>query len=186
MTRVKAKTEKMVSLIKSFLKKDKITFSMVSDDCIEIYIQANNVNLIILIYVVRDHVIIRTPEFVRNIPLKRIDVMSFIIQVMTDVLDIRFEFSEDYTALSASCQHIVEDNPFTKKQFDLMMTVLISITDDVYPQIMKIIYSGNNDDILQDNLLDDDLIEDVEHELDDELDDFDNHSDIDDDEHKIN
>jgi len=190
MVQGKANTKKILSLIKSFLKTDDVKYSTVSDNCLEVYIQANNVNLIVLIYISNGHIIIRTPEFIRNVQLKKMDIMLFISQVMNDVLDIRFEISEDGKSISSSCQHIIEDGTITKNQFDLMMMIVVRITDDVYPKLMQLIYAGDDTagehDAIEEILNDDELMEELERdlELDDELDDALPQSD--DDDHKIN
>ena len=191
----KAKVKKLVSLIKSFLKQDGVKFSTVSDECIEVYIQANNVNLVILIYVSNGHIIVRTPEFVRNIQLKRMKILLFLMQIMNDVLDIRFEISDDGESLSSSCQHILEDGIITKDQFDFMMMIVISVTDDVYPKLMEILYAKGefssidedfHDDNDDDDLLGANLFDELEGEIEEELEALDEDADSNDDDHNIN
>jgi len=186
MSKVPVKVKKLVKQIKGFLDEDEVRYSMVSDNCIEVYIQAENVNLVILIYVVNDHVIVRAPDFIRNVKLRNLEVMSFMLKIMNEVLDIRLEIDEEGKSLSSCCQHIVEDNTITRKQFDFMMVVVIRVTDDIYSKMMQIVYSGESkvtfpeDQI--DNLDEADLLD----ELDDDFDDIDGITDKDDNGHKIN
>lgn len=197
MAHSKAKTKKLVTLIKSFFKEDDVKFSVISDECLEVYIQASNVNLIILIYVSNGHVVVRAPEFIRNIDLQRMEVVQFLMKVMSDVLDIRFEISDDGKALSSSCQHIVEDGTLTKSQFDFMMMIVIRISDDIYPKLMQIVYTGNNNNnndsdsdidlqLSDKDLMNDNLFEEFDDDIEDELDAYDEHANSDDDDHKIN
>ena len=189
MSKVSVKVKKLVNQIKGFLDEDEVRYSMVSDTCIEVYIQAENVNLVVLIYVVNEHIIVRAPEFIRNVKLRSLDILSFMMKTMNEVLDIRLEIDDEGKSLSSCCQHIVEDNTITKSQFDFMMMVVIRVTDDIYPKLMQMVYSceselsinGNKIDNL-DDLSDSDLLD----ELDEELEDIDNITGSDDKEHKIN
>lgn len=186
MSKAPVKVKKLVEQIKGFLAEDEVHYSMVSDNCIEVYIQAENVNLVILIYVVNDHVIVRAPDFIRNVKLKSLDVLSFMLKIMNEVLDIRLEIDEEGKSLSSCCQHIVEDNTITKKQFDFMMMVVIRVTDDIYQKMMQIIYSGESKMSFRGNQIDAIDEADFLDELDDELDDNDGIADKDDNGHKIN
>ncbi len=141
----KTDVSKAISTIIGFLEEDDAKFNRIADECLEMYIQAHNLTMQVLIYIHNNHLVIRIPSFIRNVELRRLDVMLFITKVMGEILDIRFEISPDGKNLSASCQHILEDNVITRRQFDLAMMVVIQLVDDTYPKFMQLIYSDNEE-----------------------------------------
>jgi hypothetical protein len=96
-----------------------------------------------MIYQHNGHLIFRVPGFIRNVELNRLDVLMFIMKVMNEILDIRFEISADGKNLSACCHHIIEDGEITRAQFDLAMMIIMHIVDDTYPQFLQILYSND-------------------------------------------
>ena len=135
----------VIKQVKDYLKDAEIKCHDVAGDAVELYMQGHNLTMHVVIYVHNSHLIFRIPGFIRNIELRRLDVMQFLMQVMSDILDIRFELGKDGRSLSACCQHILEDASITRRQFDLAMMVLIHIVDDTYPHLMKLIYKADAD-----------------------------------------
>lgn len=125
-----------------FLEEDKIKYNRIDGDAVELYMQARNLTMHLLIYQHNGHLIFRVPAFIRNVELNRFDILKFLMKVMNEILDIRFELANDGKALSACCHHIVEDGLVTRAQFDLAMMIILHVVDDCYPQILHIIYSG--------------------------------------------
>ena len=136
-------TREIIALVKTYLDAAEIRYHDIADDAIELYMQGHNLTMHVVIYVHNSHLILRIPGFIRNIELYRPDVMQFLMQVMNDILDIRFEIGKDGKSLSACCQHILEDTMISRRQFDLAFMVLIHIVDDTYPHLMKLIYSAD-------------------------------------------
>jgi len=138
-------TSTIVAQIKTYLDSAEIRYHDIADDAIELYMQGHNLTMHVVIYVHNNHLILRIPGFIRNIELYRSDIMQFLMQVMNDILDIRFEIGKDGKSLSACCQHILEDTIISRRQFDLAFMVLIHIVDDTYPHLMKLIYRDSTD-----------------------------------------
>ena len=130
----------VIELVKSYLNDDQMRFHQISEEALELYMQGNNLTMHLVIYVHNGHLIFRIPSFIRNVELRTMEVMLFIMQVSSDILDIRFEIGKDGKSLSACCQHILEDALPTRKQFDLAMMVLMHIVDDTFPHFMQLIY----------------------------------------------
>ncbi len=130
----------MIETIKGYLEADKMRFSQLDEDALELYMQGNNLTMHLVIYLHNNHLIFRVPNFIRNVELRRMDVMLFIMQVTNEILDIRFEIGKDGKTLSACCQHILEDGWMTRKQFDLAMMVLVHMVDDTFPRFMQLVY----------------------------------------------
>ncbi len=133
-------TGAIIAQVKTYLDAAEIRYHDIADDAIELYMQGHNLTMHVVIYVHNNHLILRIPGFIRNIEMYRSDIMQFLMQVMNDILDIRFEIGKDSKSLSACCQHILEDAMLTRRQFDLAFMVLIHIVDDTYPHLMKLIY----------------------------------------------
>jgi hypothetical protein len=112
--------EKALSDIKEFLTQDNLRYNVIGDDAVELFMQARNLTIRLLIYVHNGHV----------------------MQVTSEILDIRFEIGPDGKSLSACCQHILEDGTLTRAQFDLAMMIILHIVDDTFPQFMKLVYNG--------------------------------------------
>jgi len=136
-------TREIIALVKTYLDAAEIRYHDIADDAIELYMQGHNLTMHVVIYVHNSHLILRIPGFIRNIELYRSDIMQFLMQVMNDILDIRFEIGKDGKSLSACCQHILEDTMISRRQFDLAFMVLIHIVDDTYPHLMKLIYRAD-------------------------------------------
>ncbi len=130
----------IIEEVKSYLTADKMRFSQLGEDAIELYMQGNNLTMHLVIYLHNNHLIFRVPNFIRNVELRRMDVLMFIMQVTNEILDIRFEIGKDGKSLSACCQHILEDGTLTRKQFDLAMMVLVHMVDDTFPRFMQLVY----------------------------------------------
>ncbi|NCB37263.1 MAG: hypothetical protein EOM80_00705 [Erysipelotrichia bacterium] len=133
----------VIETIRGYLDADNIKYQQISEDALELYMQGNNLTMHLVIYLHNSHLIFRVPGFLRNVDVRRMDLLLFIMQVTNEILDIRFEISKDGKSLSACCQHILEDGSLTRKQFDLAMMVLMHIVDDTYPRFMQIIYGSN-------------------------------------------
>lgn len=136
-------TPAIIAQVKTYLDAAEIRYHDIADDAIELYMQGHNLTMHVVVYVHNSHLILRVPGFIRNIDLYRSDIMQFLMQVMNDILDIRFEIGKDGKSLSACCQHILEDSMITRRQFDLAFMVLIHIVDDTYPHLMKLIYRAD-------------------------------------------
>jgi hypothetical protein len=136
--------QQIIEQVKAYLTDAEIRFHDIADDAVELYMQGHNLTMHVVIYVHNSHLIFRVPGFIRNVELRRPDVMQFLMQVMSDILDIRFELGKDGNSLSACCQHILEDASITRRQFDLAIMVLIHIVDDTYPHLMKLIYQTDS------------------------------------------
>ncbi|HAE41093.1 MAG TPA: hypothetical protein DCG57_21035 [Candidatus Riflebacteria bacterium] len=136
--------QQIIEQVKAYLTDAEIRFHDIADDAVELYMQGHNLTMHVVIYVHNSHLIFRVPGFIRNIDMRRPDVMQFLMQVMSDILDIRFELGKDGNSLSACCQHILEDASITRRQFDLAIMVLIHIVDDTYPHLMKLIYQTDS------------------------------------------
>ncbi|PKL42356.1 MAG: hypothetical protein CVV41_14545 [Candidatus Riflebacteria bacterium HGW-Riflebacteria-1] len=136
--------QQIIEQVKVYLTDAEIRFHDIADDAVELYMQGHNLTMHVVIYVHNSHLIFRVPGFIRNVDMRRPDVMQFLMQVMSDILDIRFELGKDGNSLSACCQHILEDASITRRQFDLAIMVLIHIVDDTYPHLMKLIYQTDS------------------------------------------
>jgi hypothetical protein len=134
----------VIGAIRSFLDADQMRYHQISEEALELYMQGNNLTMHVVIYVHNSHLILRVPAFIRNVDLRRMDILLFIMQVTGEILDIRFEIGKDGRTLSACCQHILEDASVTSRQFDLAMMVLMHIVDDTYPRFMQLIYGKDS------------------------------------------
>ncbi|MDD3147313.1 MAG: hypothetical protein PHD82_08430 [Candidatus Riflebacteria bacterium] len=133
-------TAPVIEAIKGYLEEDSMRFSQLDEDAVELYMQGNNLTMHLIIYLHNNHLIFRVPNFIRNVELRRLDILLFIMQVTNEILDIRFEIGKDGKSLSACCQHILEDGLLTRKQFDLAMMVLVHMVDDTFPRFMQLVY----------------------------------------------
>ncbi len=131
----------VINDIMGYLASDNMRFNQLGEDAVELYMQGNNLTMHLVIYQHNSHLIFRVPNFIRNVELRRLDILTFIMQVTGEILDIRFEIGKDGRSLSACCQHILEDGIMTRRQFDLAMMVLVHMVDDTFPQFMKLVYS---------------------------------------------
>lgn len=131
----------VINDIMGYLASDNMRFNQLGEDAVELYMQGNNLTMHLVIYLHNSHLIFRVPNFIRNVDLRRLDILMFIMQVTSEILDIRFEIGKDGRSLSACCQHILEDGTMTRRQFDLAMMVLVHMVDDTFPQFMKLVYS---------------------------------------------
>jgi hypothetical protein len=133
----------IIAQVIEFLTADGIRFHLFEENSLEFFMQAKNLTMRLVIYHYNSHLIFRAPTFIRNNDLNRSDVLMLMLKLMNEFLDIRFEIAEDGKSLSASCQHVLEDSTFTKKQFDFLMMIILHVVDETYPQFMKLLYSGN-------------------------------------------
>ena len=131
----------VINDIMGYLSSDNMRFNQLGEDAVELYMQGNNLTMHLVIYHHNSHLIFRVPNFIRNVELRRLEILMFIMQVTGEILDIRFEIGKDGRSLSACCQHILEDGTMTRRQFDLAMMVLVHMVDDTFPQFMKLVYS---------------------------------------------
>ncbi len=131
----------VINDIMGYLASDNMRFNQLGEDAVELYMQGNNLTMHLVIYLHNSHLIFRVPNFIRNVELRRLEILMFIMQVTSEILDIRFEIGKDGKSLSACCQHILEDGTMTRRQFDLAMMVLVHMVDDTFPQFMKMVYS---------------------------------------------
>lgn len=136
---------KLIKQITEYYTADGVRFHYLGNDGIELYMQGKNLTMQLIVYVHNNHLVLRVPGFIKNQNLQRMDVLLFIMKVMNEILNIRFEIDNEGRMLSASCQHIIEDGVVTRKQFDMAMMVLLHIVDDTYPEFMKILF-GNGPD----------------------------------------
>ncbi|GAB4267106.1 MAG: hypothetical protein Kow0029_01370 [Candidatus Rifleibacteriota bacterium] len=127
--------------VRNYLDQDNIRYHNLAEDAVEMYMQARNLTIQLLIYVHNNHLIFRVPGFIRNVDLNRLEILSTLMRIMNEILDIRFEISPDGRNLSACCHHILEDSDITRAQFDLAMMVILHVVDDSYPKLMKLVYS---------------------------------------------
>lgn len=134
----------VIRQIQAFLDADQMRYSLISPEALELYMQGNNLTMHLVIYLHNGHLIFRIPAFIRNVELRRQEILLFIMQVTSEILDIRFEIGKDGKSLSACCQHILEDGDLTRKQFDLAMMVLMHIVDDTYPRFMQLVYGNDS------------------------------------------
>jgi hypothetical protein len=132
-----------IARVKAYLNDADIRFHDLAEDALELYMQGQNLTMHLVIYVHNNHLILRIPGFIRNVEMRRADIMQFLMQVMNDILDIRFEIGKEGNTLSACCQHILEDTLISRRQFDLAMMLLIHIVDDTYPHLMKLLYQSD-------------------------------------------
>ncbi len=126
-----------------FLEHDKIRYHQLAHDAVELFMQAKNLTIQLIIYSHNSHLIFRVPGYIRNVELNRLEILSYLMQIMSEVLDIRFEVSPDGRSLSACCQHILEDGEITRAQFDLAMMIILHVVDDTYPRLMQLLYTGD-------------------------------------------
>ena len=131
----------VINDIMGYLSSDNMRFNQLGEDAVELYMQGNNLTMHLVIYHHNSHLIFRVPNFIRNVELRRLEILMFIMQVTGEILDIRFEIGKDGRSLSACCQHILEDGTMTRRQFDLAMMVQVHMVDDTFPQFMKLVYS---------------------------------------------
>lgn len=132
--------KEVVKLIGTFLTKEEYRFQFMGDDCIELYLQGKNLIMRMLMYVHNRHLVIRVPAFLRNVELRRMDILLHLMETMNNFFDIRFELSDDGKNLSASINHILEDSSITHAQFSQCLTVVAYMVDETYPKLMKLIY----------------------------------------------
>ncbi|HOT27278.1 MAG TPA: YbjN domain-containing protein [Candidatus Ozemobacteraceae bacterium] len=132
-----------IEIIKSVAKHltdEGYRFQYLSDACLELYLQGKNLTMRMLIYAHNRHLVVRVPGFIRNVELRRLDLLMTLMQLMDEYFDIRFELAKDGQSLSAACTHIVEDGTMTKAQCMQTMMVVAYIVDDTYPKLMHILY----------------------------------------------
>lgn len=132
--------EALIRLISGFLIEEQYRFQTLGNDCIELYLQGKHLTMRMLIYGHNRHLIVRVPGFIRNVELRRLDILLLLNQLMNDFFDIRFEMAEDGQSLSASSNHILEDGHLTKAQFIQCMTIVPFLIDESYPKIMQAIF----------------------------------------------
>ncbi len=151
----------VIRKIQEYLESDQMRYNVVSPEALELYMQGNNLTMHLVIYLHNGHLIFRIPAFIRNVELRRQEILLFIMQITSEILDIRFEISKDGRSLSACCQHILEDGELTRKQFDLAMMVLMHIVDDTFPRFMQLVYgcgdvsaeaAGNVDEVSENSI----------------------------------
>ncbi len=134
-----------IEIIKSVAKHltdEGYRFQYVSDACLEMYLQGKNLTMRMLVYAHNRHLVVRVPGFIRNVELRRLDLLMTLMQLMDEYFDIRFELAKDGQSLSAACTHIIEDGTMTRAQAMQTMMVVAYIVDDAYPKLMQILYGS--------------------------------------------
>lgn len=132
----------VVKAVAGYLTEEGYRFQFVSDACIELYLQGKSLTMRVIIYAHNRHLVVRVPGFIRNVEMRRLDLLMTLMQLMDEYFDIRFELAKDGQSLSAACTHILEDGVLTKAQCMQTMMVVAYIVDDVYPKLMQIVYGG--------------------------------------------
>ncbi|MBP7632547.1 YbjN domain-containing protein [Candidatus Ozemobacteraceae bacterium] len=130
----------IVKSVAKYLTEEGYRFQYVSDACLEMYLQGKNLTMRMLVYAHNRHLVVRVPGFIRNVELRRLDLLMTLMQLMDEYFDIRFELAKDGQGLSAACTHIIEDGTMTKAQCMQTMMVVAYIVDDAYPKLMQILY----------------------------------------------
>lgn len=132
-----------IEIIKSVAKHltdEGYRFQYISDACLEMYLQGKNLTMRMLAYAHNRHLVVRVPGFIRNVEMRRLDLLMTLMQLMDEYFDIRFELGKDGQSLSAACTHIIEDGTMTRAQCMQTMMVVAYIVDDAYPKLMQILY----------------------------------------------
>lgn len=130
----------LIKAVAGYLTEEEYRFQFISDACLEMYLQGKNLTMRVIIYAHNRHLVVRVPGFIRNVELRRLDLLMVLMQLMDEYFDIRFELAKDGQGLSAACTHIVEDSVLTKAQCMQTMMVVAYIVDDAYPKLMQVIY----------------------------------------------
>lgn len=135
----------IIRQIAGFLQDERYRFTNLGDDCLELYLQGKHLTMRMIIYAHNGHLVVRVPEFIRNQNLLFPAFLRTILTIQSEFFDIRFELSEDGQSLSASSNHILEDNTITKSQFNQCLTVVAFIIDQHYPLFLKVLYKEHRD-----------------------------------------
>ena len=130
----------VIAGIAEHLEAEEYRFHFLKEDCIELYLQGKNLTMKIQVFAFNRHLVVRAPEFLRNVDLRRVDVLELIVRLMNDYLDIRFELGHDGRSLSASVNHILEDAVPTRRQVVQALMVVACLVDDCYPRFMQVVY----------------------------------------------
>jgi len=159
----RAWSEKVIQEVAEHLKAEEYRYQLLADDCIELYLQGKNLTMKLQIFAFNRHLVVRAPEFIRNVDLHKMNILELIVKFMNDFLDIRYELSPDGHSLSASANHILEDGVMTRTQFIQTMMVVACLVDDSYPLFMKALYGSgptpNDNDFTEDSVDDGDFSE---------------------------
>ncbi|HEY9071615.1 MAG TPA: YbjN domain-containing protein [Candidatus Ozemobacteraceae bacterium] len=131
-----------IKTVAAYLTEEGYRFQHVSEACLELYLQGKNLTMRMIIYAHNRHLVVRVPGFIRNVELRRLDVMLAVMRLMDEYFDIRFELAKDGRSLSAACTHILEDGILTKAQCMQCLMVVAYIIDDCYPSLMQLVYAG--------------------------------------------
>jgi len=134
----------IIKAVAGHLTEEGYRFQFVSDACLELYLQGKTLTMRMLIYAHNRHLVVRVPGFIRNVELRRLDLLMTLMQLMDEYFDIRFELAKDGQSLSAACTHIIEDGTMTKAQCMQTMMVVAYIVDDAYPKLMQILYGAQH------------------------------------------
>jgi hypothetical protein len=130
----------LLKIIEGYLKLEEYRFHFLTEECIELYLQGTNLTMRVLVYFHNRHLIVRIPAFIRNVDLRRMEVLTHLMDIMNDYFDIRFEMGPDGRTLSASSNHIIEDGELTQKQFTQCLMVVAYLVDEHFPKLMQVIY----------------------------------------------
>ncbi len=130
----------LIKQVAEFLTLEEYKFQFIDETCLEMYLQGKFLTMRMLVYGSNKHLVIRVPAFIRNVNLRRMDVLLFLMAVMNDFFDIRFELAKDGRSLSAASNFILEDGAITRKQFMQCLMVVAYLVDENYPKLMKLVF----------------------------------------------
>jgi|GEM_PF-921235 len=140
----------IIKTVAGYLTEEGYRFQFVSDACLELYLQGKSLTMRVIIYAHNRHLVVRVPAFIRNMELRRLDLLLVLMQLMDEYFDIRFELAKDGQRLSAASTHIIEDGALTKAQCVQAMMVVAYIVDDSYPKLMHLLYAGKEPGTISD------------------------------------
>ncbi|HNW34067.1 MAG TPA: YbjN domain-containing protein [Candidatus Ozemobacteraceae bacterium] len=140
----------VIKTVAGYLAEEGYRFQYISDACLELYLQGKSLTMRVILYAHNRHLVVRVPAFIRNMELRRMDLLLVLMQIMDEYFDIRFELAKDGQSLSAACTHILEDGALTKAQCMQTMMVVAYIVDDCYPKLMHLIYGGEKAETIGD------------------------------------
>jgi hypothetical protein len=131
---------KVFKRVERYLEKQNFNYSLRPNGSPEVVLHGDNLIMLVNYHFYNGHLIIRVPNFIKNVDIMRPKIMFLINQLMEETLSIRFELEAERGSISATCHHVVEDNLPTYKQLELLTMLLVSVVDDSYHKFMQAIY----------------------------------------------